>query len=112
MAATETSETLGPVEMVALAFRQPTFDGRVLGELEESFVAMLSPGDTFVFGGEVLEFHAVAEDSAYCTRSNARACTRPSPASAPRCACPARTATSSRCATSPAWCGCRSATGG
>ena len=33
MAATETSETLGPVEMVALAFRQPTFDGRVLGEL-------------------------------------------------------------------------------
>jgi len=43
--------------------------GRVLGELEESFVNMLSPGDTFVFGGEILEFHAVAEDSAYCSRS-------------------------------------------
>ncbi len=45
--------------------------GRVLGELEESFVAMLSPGDTFVFGGEILEFHAVQDDSAFCTRSNA-----------------------------------------
>jgi ATP-dependent Lhr-like helicase len=45
--------------------------GRVLGELEEGFVNMLSPGDTFVFGGEVLEFHAVVENFAYCSRSNA-----------------------------------------
>src|SRR5690606_21000155 len=45
--------------------------GRVLGELEEGFVAMLSPGDTFVFGGEILEFHAVQDNSAFCTRSNA-----------------------------------------
>jgi ATP-dependent Lhr-like helicase len=46
--------------------------GRVLGELEEGFVTMLSPGDTFVFGGEILEFHAVVEDYAYCTRTDAR----------------------------------------
>jgi ATP-dependent Lhr-like helicase len=46
--------------------------GRVLGELEEGFVSMLSPGDTFVFGGEILEFHAVVEDYAYCTRTNAK----------------------------------------
>jgi ATP-dependent Lhr-like helicase len=45
--------------------------GRVLGEVEEGFVNTLSPGDTFVFGGEVLEFHAVQENSAYCSRSNA-----------------------------------------
>ena len=46
--------------------------GRVLGELEEGFVNMLAPGDTFVFGGEVLEFHALAEDSALCSRSVSR----------------------------------------
>ncbi len=46
--------------------------GRVLGELEESFISVLSPGDTFVFGGEVLEFHAVMENYAYCTRTQAK----------------------------------------
>jgi ATP-dependent Lhr-like helicase len=46
--------------------------GRMLGELEEYFVSMLSPGDTFVFGGEILEFRTVVEDSAYCARSDAR----------------------------------------
>lgn len=45
--------------------------GRVLGEMEEGFVNMLSPGDTFVFGGEILEFHTVDEDGAWCMRSNA-----------------------------------------
>ncbi len=45
--------------------------GRVLGEMEEGFVNMLSPGDTFVFGGEILEFHTVDEDGAWCTRSSA-----------------------------------------
>jgi len=46
--------------------------GRVLGEVEESFVNALTPGDTFVFGGEILAFQAVVENSAYVTRSNAR----------------------------------------
>ena len=45
--------------------------GRVLGELEEGFVNMLSPGDSFVFGGEILQFHAVVENFAYSSRSNA-----------------------------------------
>jgi ATP-dependent Lhr-like helicase len=45
--------------------------GRVLGEVEEGFVNTLSPGDTFVFGGEVLAFQAVQENNAYCSRSNA-----------------------------------------
>lgn len=35
MASTETSETLGPVQLIALAFHQPTFDGRVLDELTD-----------------------------------------------------------------------------
>ncbi|MFZ5670807.1 MAG: ligase-associated DNA damage response DEXH box helicase [Pseudomonadota bacterium] len=33
--------------------------GRKLGEMEEGFVEMLSPGDTFVFGGQVWRLHAV-----------------------------------------------------
>jgi ATP-dependent Lhr-like helicase len=46
--------------------------GRFLGQLEEGFVSMLAPGDTFVFGGEILEFHAVIENYAYCTRTDAK----------------------------------------
>ena len=45
--------------------------GRVLGEVEEYFVEQLSPGDTFVFAGEVLRFEGMQETEAYCTRSNA-----------------------------------------
>jgi hypothetical protein len=33
MSSTQTSETLGPVQLIALAFHQPTFDGSVLSEL-------------------------------------------------------------------------------
>jgi ATP-dependent helicase Lhr and Lhr-like helicase len=45
--------------------------GRVLGELEEYFIEGLSPGDTFVFGGEVLRYEAMAEDEAYVSRAHA-----------------------------------------
>jgi ATP-dependent helicase Lhr and Lhr-like helicase len=45
--------------------------GRVLGELEEYFIEGLSPGDTFVFGGEVLRFEAMAQDEAYVSRAHA-----------------------------------------
>jgi ATP-dependent Lhr-like helicase len=45
--------------------------GRVLGELEEYFIEGLSPGDTFVFAGEVLRFEAMAEDEAYVSRAHA-----------------------------------------
>jgi len=44
--------------------------GRRLGQLEEYFIEQLSPGDTFVFSGEVLRFEGLREDAAYVTRSN------------------------------------------
>jgi ATP-dependent Lhr-like helicase len=43
--------------------------GRKLGELEEYFIEQLSPGDTFVFSGEVLRFEGLRETGAYVTRS-------------------------------------------
>jgi ATP-dependent helicase Lhr and Lhr-like helicase len=45
--------------------------GRVLGEVEEYFVEQLSPGDTFVFAGEILRFEGMQETEAYCSRSTA-----------------------------------------
>jgi len=43
--------------------------GRALGEIEEYFIEQLSPGDTFVFAGEVLRFQAVRETTAVVTRA-------------------------------------------
>ena len=45
--------------------------GRVLGEVEEYFIEMLVPGDTFVFGGEILKYEALVENEVYVSRSNA-----------------------------------------
>src|SRR6188508_2679156 len=45
--------------------------GRVLGEVEEYFIEMLVPGDTFVFAGEILKYEAMAEDEVYVSRSTA-----------------------------------------
>src|SRR5207244_2604948 len=36
--------------------------GRLLGEVEEYFIEMLTPGDTFVFAGEILKYEALVED--------------------------------------------------
>jgi len=44
--------------------------GRVLGEIEEWYVDQLVPGDTFVFGGEVLRFEALKENEVYVSRSS------------------------------------------
>lgn len=44
--------------------------GRVLGKLEEYFVETLTPGDTFVFSGDVLRFEGIHENAAYVTRTN------------------------------------------
>jgi ATP-dependent Lhr-like helicase len=44
--------------------------GRVLGQLEEYFVEGLTPGDTFIFSGDVLRFEGVRENAAYVTRTN------------------------------------------
>ncbi len=43
--------------------------GRVLGEVEEDFAETLSPGDTFLFAGEVLRFEGLFEDEALATRA-------------------------------------------
>jgi ATP-dependent Lhr-like helicase len=43
--------------------------GRVLGEVEEYFAETLSPGDTFIFAGEVLRFEAIAENEVVVTRA-------------------------------------------
>lgn len=43
--------------------------GRVLGELEEWFLTQLTPGDTFLFSGEILRFEGIDEFGALATRS-------------------------------------------
>jgi ATP-dependent Lhr-like helicase len=45
--------------------------GRLLGEVEEYFVEMLSVGDTFVFAGEILKYEALVENEVYVSRSSA-----------------------------------------
>ncbi|HUN49847.1 MAG TPA: helicase-related protein, partial [Candidatus Sulfotelmatobacter sp.] len=45
--------------------------GRVLGEVEESFIEALVPGDTFVFAGEVLCFEGIRDLFAEVTPSDA-----------------------------------------
>src|SRR4029077_9151467 len=45
--------------------------GRVLGEVEEYFIETMVPGDTFVFGGEILKYEALVENEVYVSRSNA-----------------------------------------
>lgn len=49
------------------------FGGRVLGEIEEYFIETMSPGDTFMFGGEILKFDALIENEVYCSRSTSDA---------------------------------------
>ena len=43
--------------------------GRVLGEVEEYFIEMLVPGDTFVFAGEILKYEALVENEVYVSRT-------------------------------------------
>jgi ATP-dependent Lhr-like helicase len=45
--------------------------GRVLGEVEEYFIEQLTPGDTFIFAGEVLRFEGLRETDAIVTRTHA-----------------------------------------
>lgn len=44
--------------------------GRVLGQVEEYFIEGLTPGDTFVFAGEILRYEALVENEVYASRSN------------------------------------------
>ncbi len=50
-----------------------TSGGRVLGEIEEYFLEMLSPGDTFLFGGEVLSLVGIVENEAHVARAHSDA---------------------------------------
>jgi len=43
--------------------------GRVLGEIEEYFIEMLAPKDTFLFGGEVLQLEGIVENEALVSRT-------------------------------------------
>jgi ATP-dependent Lhr-like helicase len=45
--------------------------GRLLGQVEEYFIEMLSVGDTFVFAGEILKYEALVEDEVYVSRTTA-----------------------------------------
>lgn len=44
--------------------------GRLLGEIEEAFIEGLSPGDTFVFSGEVVRYEILVEDQVYVSRAH------------------------------------------
>ena len=46
--------------------------GRLLGEIEEYFAEGLTPGDTFVFAGEVLKFEGLVEDRVVTSRATGR----------------------------------------
>ncbi len=46
--------------------------GRLLGEMEEYFFTQLAPGDTFLFGGEIVAFEAMRENEAYVSRAWAK----------------------------------------
>jgi ATP-dependent helicase Lhr and Lhr-like helicase len=47
--------------------------GRILGEIEEYFAETLTPGDTFLFAGEVLRFEGISEDEVLATRAGSGA---------------------------------------
>jgi ATP-dependent Lhr-like helicase len=49
------------------------FGGRVIGEIEEYFVETMVPGDTFMFGGEILRYEALIETELYASRSASEA---------------------------------------
>ncbi|HEY9213095.1 MAG TPA: ligase-associated DNA damage response DEXH box helicase, partial [Ancylobacter sp.] len=57
---------------VRLASAKSRYGGRVLGEVEEYFVETMSPGDTFVFAGEVLEYQTIVENEVRVQRSSSR----------------------------------------
>ncbi len=53
------------------AARPAMLGGRILGEIEEWMVDQLSPGDTFLFAGQVLRFEGLHETEALVTRATA-----------------------------------------
>ncbi|MFZ4809192.1 MAG: ligase-associated DNA damage response DEXH box helicase [Hyphomicrobiaceae bacterium] len=58
----------GPARRAAA---KPLAGGRVLGEIDEWFVGEMTPGDTFVFGGEILRLEGVRESDVFASRTTA-----------------------------------------
>ncbi len=48
------------------------FGGRVLGEVEEYFAETMTPGDTFLFGGEILRFEGISGDEVIASRATSQ----------------------------------------
>ena len=55
------------VEMPVLKVRMMGQRGGSLGEIEESFVNMMTPGDTFMFAGRLLRYQRIRETTVECT---------------------------------------------
>lgn len=51
------------------AVASPLRAGRKLGEMEEYFLSLLTPGDTFLFGGEILRLLGIDGMDALCARA-------------------------------------------
>lgn len=62
--------TMLNVRLASRAGREgPLRPGKSLGRIEEGFLEMLAPSDTFLFAGEVLKLEAVAGEDALVTRA-------------------------------------------
>ncbi|MEZ5842801.1 MAG: ligase-associated DNA damage response DEXH box helicase [Hyphomicrobiaceae bacterium] len=51
---------------------RPLAGGRVLGEIDEWWVGEMTPGETFVFAGEIVRFEGLRDTEAFVSRSTAR----------------------------------------
>ncbi|MDB5641556.1 MAG: ligase-associated box helicase [Hyphomicrobiales bacterium] len=61
---------LSPESATSAAYTGPLRrGGRVLGEIEEYFLETLSPGDSFLFGGEVLALQGIVDNEALVSRA-------------------------------------------
>ncbi len=61
------------IDTETLAVRLKGRGGTPLGEVEESFAATLTPGDTFLIGGEVVRYESLREMTVEVTRAPGRA---------------------------------------
>lgn len=50
---------------------RPLIGGRTLGEVDEDFIEQLSPGQTFVFAGEIVRFEGLRDTEAFVSRATA-----------------------------------------
>lgn len=58
-----------PGELVRAEGPRPLMPGRRLGQIEEYFIEGLTPGDTFIFAGEMLRFVDVREEDVLVVRA-------------------------------------------